>query len=327
MREYVEPLYGWDAHIQRRYHAGWFKPDRLSIIEDDDGREVGVLDVRDEGDHLYLSRIEILPEGQGRGLGTAVVTAVLGRGRMVRLDIFPHNVRARRFYERLGFALDREQRREGRLSMHHLGHGNDRARAEEMGSQAAVRLGGMNAPAPRRPRPPEANTVVAYDASWPDRFDAIRRHLLPVFIATGATIEHVGSTSVPSLAAKPIIDINVVVQDAADVPDAIERLASLGYVHEGDLGVQGREALSQSIEPSGLAYHHLYVVVEGTPAHFDHVGFRDYLRDHPEEAARYQARKFEVAHLITPESRDAYIAAKAGLVEELLTRARAERPS
>ena len=212
MREYVEPLYGWDAHIQRRYHAGWFKPDRLSIIEDDDGREVGVLDVRDEGDHLYLSRIEILPEGQGRGLGTAVVTAVLGRGRMVRLDIFPHNVRARRFYERLGFALDREQRREGRLSMHHLGHGNDRARAEEMGSQAAVRLGGMNAPAPRRPRPPEANTVVAYDASWPDRFDAIRRHLLPVFIATGATIEHVGSTSVPSLAAKPIIDINVVVQ-------------------------------------------------------------------------------------------------------------------
>jgi ribosomal protein S18 acetylase RimI-like enzyme len=121
MREYVEPVYGWDADIQQTYHARWFEPQRLSIIEDDDGREVGVLDVSDEGDHLYLARIEIMPDDQGRGLGTAVVTALLGRGRMVRLDVFPNDVRARRFYERLGFAVDREQRREGRLSMHHAG--------------------------------------------------------------------------------------------------------------------------------------------------------------------------------------------------------------
>jgi GNAT superfamily N-acetyltransferase len=95
MREYVEPVYGWDADFQRTYHAQWFEPDRLLIIEDDDGPAVGVLDVSDEGDHLYLSRIEILPEEQGRGLGTAVVGDLLRRGRMVRLHVFTNNARAR----------------------------------------------------------------------------------------------------------------------------------------------------------------------------------------------------------------------------------------
>jgi hypothetical protein len=62
MREYVEPIYGWDLDVQQRYHTEWFTPDRLLIIEDDDGTLIGVLDVSDEGDHLYLSRIEVLPE-------------------------------------------------------------------------------------------------------------------------------------------------------------------------------------------------------------------------------------------------------------------------
>ena len=122
MREYVESMYGgWDADYQRSHHAGWFEPDRLSIIEDDDGRAIGVLDVSDKGDHLYLGRIEILPEAQGRGIGTAVIRDLLGRGRVVRLHVFTNNVRARRLYEKLGFSVDRHAEREGRISMLHLG--------------------------------------------------------------------------------------------------------------------------------------------------------------------------------------------------------------
>jgi len=122
MREYVEPMHGWgDADFQHRFHAGWFEPDRLSIIEDDDGTAIGVLDVSDEGDHLYLGRIEVLPEAQGQGVGTAVVQDVLRRGRTVRLQVFTNNVRARLFYERLGFTVDRYSEREGRLSMHYPG--------------------------------------------------------------------------------------------------------------------------------------------------------------------------------------------------------------
>lgn len=120
MREYVEPIYGWDDEVQRRYHREWFDPSRLSIIEDDEGKAVGVVDVGDAGDHLYLSRIEVLPEAQGRGLGSAVIRGLLGQGRTVRLHVFSNNARARRLYVRLGFIIDREAEREGRYSMHRL---------------------------------------------------------------------------------------------------------------------------------------------------------------------------------------------------------------
>jgi ribosomal protein S18 acetylase RimI-like enzyme len=121
MRAYVEPMYGWDEDVQRRYHAEWFDADRLLIIEDDAGKDVGVVDVSDVGDHVYLSRIEVLPEAQGRGLGTSVLRDLIGRGRTVRLHVFTNNVRARRLYERLGFTVDHEDEREGRFSMHHPG--------------------------------------------------------------------------------------------------------------------------------------------------------------------------------------------------------------
>src|SRR5690349_20583042 len=84
--------------------------------------------------------------------------------------------------------------------------------------------------------------VVDYDPAWPRLFDQLT---VPVRSALGEValrIEHVGSTSVPGLAAKPIIDISVVVATEADVPLAIERLASIGYLHQGDLGIEGREA-------------------------------------------------------------------------------------
>ena len=179
----------------------------------------------------------------------------------------------------------------------------------------------------RRRRPPEANRVVAYDPSWPAQFEAIRRRLAPALEGTTATVEHVGSTSVPGLAAKPIIDIMIVVSDQGQVPDAIDRLAAIGYVHRGDLGVPGREAFSEASDRSSLAYHHLYLAVEGTEPHFNHVGFREHLRRHPEAATRYEARKLEVAYLITPSSRESYVNAKAEVVEQLLTEARSEHRS
>ena len=121
MREYIEPIYGWDVDEQRRQHAGWFKADRLSIIEDDDGTAIGVLDVRDKGDHLYVSRIEVLPEAQGRGVGTAVMEGLMRQGRTIRLRVFTNNVRARHFYERLGFIVDHERDDEHHVSMHRPG--------------------------------------------------------------------------------------------------------------------------------------------------------------------------------------------------------------
>ena len=71
-----------------------------------------------------------------------------------------------------------------------------------------------------------------------------------------SAIEHIGSTSVPGLAAKPIIDLDVLLASAAYLPETIRRLATLGYEHEGDLGIAGREAFRT---PPSLFAHHLYV--------------------------------------------------------------------
>jgi GrpB-like predicted nucleotidyltransferase (UPF0157 family) len=94
------------------------------------------------------------------------------------------------------------------------------------------------------------------------------------------------------LAAKPIIDIDVVVPSAEGVPTAIERLRALGYVYQGDEGIRGREAF---MWPRTARPHHLYVVVQGSRPYLDHIHFRNYLRDHPEVARDYAALKTELA--------------------------------
>ena len=158
--------------------------------------------------------------------------------------------------------------------------------------------------------------VVEYDPRWPTLFEALCGRVRPAVADIGAYIEHVGSTAVPGLAAKPVIDMDVVVSAVGDVTPAIQRLVAIGYTRQGDLGVLGREALDA---PRDGPYHHLYVVVEGNQAHCDHVDLRDYLRRHPDEARRYAVRKHEIAPLLETD-RTAYVLAKSDLVEELLSR-------
>jgi len=96
----------------------------------------------------------------------------------------------------------------------------------------------------------------------------VRRSLAGVALA----VEHIGSTSVPGLAAKPIVDIDVVVRSTEDVPAAIERLRALGYVYQGNKGIPGREAF---LWPPESTAHHIYVVVEGRRPSTDHIQFRN----------------------------------------------------
>jgi len=84
-----------------------------------------------------------------------------------------------------------------------------------------------------------------YDPHWQEQFEVLRAQIAAVLRPLAAAIEHVGSTAVPGLAAKPIIDIDVLLRSAADLPEAITRLATLGYQHRGDLGVPGREAFDR----------------------------------------------------------------------------------
>lgn len=164
--------------------------------------------------------------------------------------------------------------------------------------------------------------VVDYDPRWALWFEAIRARLTPYLGEIPHVIEHVGSTAVPGLAAKPIIDVDVVVPTAELVPAAIERLTAAGYRHEGDQGIPGREAFA--LPPDTVHYHHLYVVVDGNKAHQDHVLLRDHLRTDAVDRERYAARKRELAHLLTTD-RTAYVEGKGALVGEMLSRASGSR--
>ena len=160
--------------------------------------------------------------------------------------------------------------------------------------------------------------VVAYDERWPEHFERLRDRIAPALGDIVLAIEHVGSTSVPGLWAKPVIDIDVIVA-AKNVPLAIERLATIGYSHQGDLGVPGREAFKR-VTPSssrGEVNHHLYVCVEGCLSLRNHLAVRDYLRVHDEKALQYGALKRWLAEKHSNDV-DAYVEGKSALLAEVL---------
>lgn len=156
-----------------------------------------------------------------------------------------------------------------------------------------------------------------YDPEWPQQFALLRSRIAPVLGRLAPAVEHVGSTAVPGLAAKPIIDIDVLLHSADDLPEAIQRLGALGYEHRGDLGVRGREAFRP---PTALPPHHLYLHGPESREFTRHVNFRNHLRANPEEARAYERLKRKLA-LQYRNDRQAYTQAKTEFVETVLRRA------
>ncbi len=134
------------------------------------------------------------------------------------------------------------------------------------------------------------------------------------------SIEHVGSTAVPGLAAKPIIDIDVLLRSSSNLGLIIRKLAEAGYEHEGDLGVAGREAFR--VKPTTVQ-HHLYVCKFGSREFDRHVTFRNYLRSHPAEANAYAILKRELASRFGAD-REGYNRAKSAFVQRILRRTQGE---
>lgn len=157
--------------------------------------------------------------------------------------------------------------------------------------------------------------VVSYDPRWAEEFSKLKIHLETALKGRIVSIEHVGSTSVEGLSAKPILDIDVVMRNYDDFPGIKSCLQSLGYWHEGDLGIQGREAFAYS-EPSEFMTHHLYVCPQDSPELKRHLAFRNYLRTHPEERDQYGEIKRKAA-LLFPTDIDSYLAKKGPVVEEI----------
>lgn len=157
--------------------------------------------------------------------------------------------------------------------------------------------------------------VVPYNEQWKKDFDTIKQYLLTALKDTIIGIEHIGSTSVDGLYAKPIIDIDVVIKDYSVFDTVVEKLATLGYIHEGNLGIKDREAFDYKADVD-LPKHHLYVCPEFSAELRRHIAFRDYLRNNPEAVLKYSKVKEEGARLF-PDSIDDYIAYKSPCIEEI----------
>ena len=158
-------------------------------------------------------------------------------------------------------------------------------------------------------------TVVPYNEQWKTDFEKIRQHLLPAVREIIVGIEHVGSTSVAGLAAKPIIDIDVVIKDYSVFDAEVEKLAFLGYIYEGNLGIKDREAFDYQGD-TDLPKHHLYVCPAFSAELKRHLAFRDYLRTHPEAVEKYGKVKQDGAKQF-PDSIDDYINFKSPCIEEI----------
>lgn len=134
--------------------------------------------------------------------------------------------------------------------------------------------------------------VVPYREEWPAQFAVVAQELQRALVAVpSASVEHVGSTSVPGLAATPIIDIDVVVA-SGDTQAAIAALQGLGYVHRGDLGVAGREAFRA---PNGEPRRNVYICEAGTLNVRNHLAVRDVLRRRDDLRDEYAAVKNALA--------------------------------
>ncbi|HEX5727239.1 MAG TPA: GrpB family protein [Longimicrobiaceae bacterium] len=166
----------------------------------------------------------------------------------------------------------------------------------------------------------ESGTVrlAPYDPAWPGLFAAEAARLAPVLEAHGLSLrlEHVGSTSVPGLAAKPVLDI-LAGRPPGEGPERhIAALVAAGYDHRGEQGIPGREFFRRGTPRS----YHVHMVEVGSPQWRRHLAFRDHLRAHPEDAAAYSALKAALAARF-PRDRETYTESKAPFITEILARA------
>jgi GrpB-like predicted nucleotidyltransferase (UPF0157 family) len=159
--------------------------------------------------------------------------------------------------------------------------------------------------------------IVDYDPGWPAVFTGLRDGIAEALGGLARRIEHVGSTAVPGLAAKPVVDLTVVIDDRDHLPAVIGRLDALGYRHEGDLGVAGREAFAT---PPGAPAHHLYVCAPDNRNLAEVLAFRDYLRTHPDTARAYAELKRFLAERFG-DDRAGYTAAKSAFITRVVATA------
>jgi len=167
---------------------------------------------------------------------------------------------------------------------------------------------------------PRVIRVVPYDPAWPERFAAERDLLAPVFAPLDPVIHHIGSTAVPGLAAKPIIDVMIEVRAIEEVDGLDPEMRAAGFTPMGEFGIPGRRYFLHGLGPEEERSGQVHVFAAGAEDVNRHLVFRDYLIDHPGEAEAYGRLKTALARR-HPDDIQAYMAGKDGFIKERQRRA------
>ncbi len=277
-----------------------------ALVADQGGRLVGCvfyqLTDNDGAINCWMHRLAVLPAHRRQGIGAQLVAGVeaaawAARAQSVTLGVRIPLTDNHRFYLDLGYRIVEARIHDGyEFPTWYL---------------MQKRRGAI-------PTSPFAVVVVPYDPHWPDQFAAEAARIAPALGDNLLEIRHVGSTSVPGLAAKPIIDMMPIVRDIRLVDVATAQMVDLGYEPMGEFGLPGRRFFRRSVD--GLRTHHVHIYAQNDPDVARHADFVAYLSAHPDEAARYGALKHQLA-AAHPNDANAYMDGKNGLIKELEARA------
>ncbi len=166
--------------------------------------------------------------------------------------------------------------------------------------------------------------LVEYDPSWPECFADEKARIVGAIGGMVADIQHIGSTAVPGLDAKPLIDIMVATRSVDDIAGCVEPLEALGYIHRGEVVFPGGRYFKK-LKDGVVRTHNIHLCTADNPEWERHLRFRDYLRSHPAVAREYAALKRELGPRYGAD-RIGYTEAKGEFIEGCIARARLEPP-
>jgi len=161
--------------------------------------------------------------------------------------------------------------------------------------------------------------VAAYDPLWPREFERAAGEVVAALGPKLLAIHHIGSTSIPGIHAKPVIDMLAVVADLAAVDQRRAAMEQLGYEVMGEFGIPARRYFRRD-DSTGRRTHQIHAFADGSPHVRRHLAFRDFMRAHPALAGEYSdlKRRLAEAH---PHDMEAYMDGKDGFIKEMESRA------